>query len=93
LLNVKIRLFINNSKSEEITPPEPIHEKNYREVYVWTDKKAFHDTELIPSSYFALMAQGFRFELVYFNMQSDNKNLLQELTEKHKIYHQEWLTR
>lgn len=92
LLGVKIQTFAGLGKDfDEITQTEPCYDDQSREVYVWTDNKAGHDSELVPYYCYGLMAKALRFENRYFGLDYKNQDYLFNLQEKIHEYKKNWI--
>jgi hypothetical protein len=91
LLRIKIRLLVGYDKLEEVTPQEPCYNEGSRDVYVWTDNTAYHDSVLVPFYCFALMAKELRFENRYFNLNPCNKEYLATWQARFDTYKKEWI--
>ncbi len=92
LLKIKIRIFVGIEQDlVEITQAEPCYDEQSREVCVWTDNKACHDSELVPFYYYGLMAKALRFENRYFNLNYKSPDYLAHLEEKIEEYKKNWI--
>lgn len=92
LLKIKIRIFTGLEQDLfEITPKEPCYDEGSREVCVWTDNTAYHDSELVPCYYYGLMAKALRFENRYFNLNYKSPDYLAHLQKKIEEYKKKWV--
>lgn len=92
LLGIKIRMFVNKNQLEEVTQQEPCYHDASRQVCVWTDSNAGHDSELIQLHCFALMAKAIRHENRYFGINAKSPDYLNDLQKKFELYKKTGLT-
>lgn len=98
ILGLKIRLFSHDTTNPdsvvtELTPEEPCYPKTARDVCVWTDNTAYHDSLLLKPTQLVSIAHAIGYELQYWKIDVNNQDWLTKWCNKFSAYQRDWLER